>query len=160
VRVARQEEEREDLLAQATAFVERIEFEVAGMAEPVVIGFRRDGSGSLYLGQQEAFHFNARHQFRRGFRDGRLIKAEKGRLVELQRERTTQAVLLIRHELDDAEHYEYLANVRNHVRVLHEQAQQGILRVTRCVPAECSVARRVRDWLEELDRGFEVADRL
>ena len=48
--MARHEEDREDLLAEATALVERAELVVEGAAESVVIGFRRDGCASIYCG--------------------------------------------------------------------------------------------------------------
>ena len=42
--MARRESDREDLLREATALVERAELTIEGFDEPIVVGFRRDGS--------------------------------------------------------------------------------------------------------------------
>ena len=47
--MARQEQEREDLLREAVALVERIEVQTAREQGTVVIGFRRDGAASVYF---------------------------------------------------------------------------------------------------------------
>src|SRR3954468_24098136 len=101
--MSRRESDREDLLREATALVERAELNVAGLEESIVIGFRRDGAASFYFGADPVYQFNAVGQLRRGFVAGRLIKAERGRLVALSRERTENEVALVRHELSTAE---------------------------------------------------------
>ena len=45
--MARQESNREDLLREATALVERVELHVPAFEEPIVVGFRRDGCASF-----------------------------------------------------------------------------------------------------------------
>src|SRR3954447_20411722 len=101
--MSRHESDREDLLREATALVERIELTVGGFDLPVVCGFRRDGAASFYFGADPVYQFNAVGQLRRAFVAGRLIKAERGRLVALSRERTENEVALVRHELSAAE---------------------------------------------------------
>ena len=67
-----------------------------------VIGFRRDGAPSIYFGEDPAYHFNAAGHLRRAYLDGRLLKAERGRLIVIERVRTEKQVQLHSHELDTA----------------------------------------------------------
>lgn len=62
--MARDESRREDLLREATAFVERIELvpssSTSKAAEtPIVVGFRADGALSVFFGEDPAYQFNA-----------------------------------------------------------------------------------------------------
>ena len=59
----------------------------------LLAGFRGD-SLSLYFGEDPVFHFNAAGELRRAFIDGRLVKADRGRLVFMEREQTDQATIL------------------------------------------------------------------
>ena len=92
--MARKEQDREDLLSEATPLVERIELDVEGFPETIVVGFRRTGEGSVYFGPDPVYQFNGAGELRRGYRAGRLIKAEQGRLVFLDRLRGPTDVLL------------------------------------------------------------------
>src|SRR4051794_11841558 len=98
--MARHESDREDLLREATALVERVELTMAGSEEPIVIGFRRDGSCSMFFGADPVYQFNTQAELRRAFREGRLVKAEGGRLVALERRREAGQLVLLRHALD------------------------------------------------------------
>ena len=86
--MSRSESDREDLLREATALVERVELSIPGYGESIVVGFRRDGSASFFFGQSPVFQFNSQRELRRAFRDGLLFKTDNGRLVEMRRERT------------------------------------------------------------------------
>src|SRR5437588_282047 len=89
--MARETTDREDLLREATALVERAELAVADWPEPVVIGFRRDGAASIYFGGDPVYQFNARGELRRAFVADRLFKAEHGILAALDRQRSATA---------------------------------------------------------------------
>ena len=80
-------QDREDLLAEATALVERIELDVDEMDESIVIGFRPSGAGSIYFGPDAAYHFTSHNRLRRAYANGLLYKAEKRRLISLDRRR-------------------------------------------------------------------------
>src|SRR3954447_14030342 len=110
--MARHESDREDLLREATALVERVELKVAGFEEPIVVGFRRNGSASFYFGAESVYQFNTARELRRAYIDGVLYKAEQGRLVSLTRERGENAVSMFRVELDDNEAADILARLR------------------------------------------------
>jgi hypothetical protein len=83
--MARQPEDREDLLAEATALVERAELRLPGDARTIVAGFRATGCGSLFFGADPVYQFNSARQLRRAFVGGELYKAERGQLVALTR---------------------------------------------------------------------------
>ncbi|MEK6236256.1 MAG: hypothetical protein N2C14_16240, partial [Planctomycetales bacterium] len=63
--MARREKDREDLIAEATALTERFEAVVEGEKEPVVIGFRPNGCGSVFFGPSPVYHFNSQNLLRR-----------------------------------------------------------------------------------------------
>ena len=85
--MARDERDREDLLNEATALTQRVELRIPSVSQTVFIGFRREGAASIYWGQDEVHHFNGSNELRRGFLTGRLVKAERGRLCWLDRNR-------------------------------------------------------------------------
>ncbi|MEQ8785771.1 MAG: hypothetical protein RIC55_05710 [Pirellulaceae bacterium] len=156
--MAREEVDREDLLREATALVERAELHVEGFAEPIFIGFRRDGCGSVYFGADPAWHFNTRLELRRAFVDGRLIKAESGRLAALERRRTEREVQLVRSNLSDEQMQAMLARVRNAL----DQLQTSLANVENHTlvgqsPAGVDILRRIRDWLTALPRDLVAA---
>ena len=75
--MARRESDREDLLREATALVERAELTIEGFDEPIVVGFRRDGSASFFFGADPVYQFNTAFELRRAFVVGLLYKAEE-----------------------------------------------------------------------------------
>src|SRR5437867_13443850 len=92
--MSRQESDREDLLREATALVERIELRLSQQPDSIVAGFRRDGSASFFFGQSPVYQFNSRCELRRAYVGGLLYKVDNGKLVEMRRERTANAVEL------------------------------------------------------------------
>ncbi len=101
--MARQEFDREDIMREATGLVDRMEIRCPDCADAVVIGFRRQGTLSLFIGQDEVYQFDTHQALRRGYWQGRLLKAEAGRLIELTRHRTSSATQLLRRELSAGE---------------------------------------------------------
>jgi hypothetical protein len=156
--MARQESDREDLLREATALVERIEFApVAGDGEHVVVGFRRDGAASIYFGADPAYHFNAAGELRRAYCDGLLIKAERGRLVSLDRVRQADEVQLLRREMPADAERKFLGELIERMRMLLLQLREQQLVSVGQVPADADVVGRVMAWLAHRD-GVAVAD--
>lgn len=156
-RMAREEHDREDLLAEATALVERIELAVAELTEPVVIGFRRDGCGSIYFGADPAYHFNTQGELRRAYADGRLYKAERGRLASLTRRRTGAAVELLRHDLDETEAAEFLSELASRCERLRAALDADGFDVVGQVPEQGDVVGRVQRWLGSLSLPPRIA---
>lgn len=145
--MAQQEQDREDLLAEATALVERVELRVADFPATLVVGFRREGATSFYFGADPAFHFNSAGLLRRAFVSGLLYKAERGRIVSLDRRRTAGEVQLVRHELAADENRSFLAALLANLQALREALEQGRFERLRQEPEQADVVGRVRDWL-------------
>ncbi len=148
--VARDEHDREDLLAEATALAERAELQVAGETDPVVVGFRRDGSASVYFGAEPAFHFNSAGELRRAFDRGLLYKAERRRLVSLARRRVADEVQLVRHELAKEATRAFFAELVDRFTRLRAALERGDCRLVGQVPASSDVVARIRLWLDNL----------
>lgn len=157
--MARQESQREDLLREATALVERVELRLLDQAGTIVAGFRRDGSASFFFGESPVYQFNSRRELRRGFIGGLLYKVQSGRLVEMRRERTAAAVELHSRPLTTEESAEVLRAARIRLVHLREALATGQGEVVGQVPADQDVAARVLAWLREpLDEIAAAAD--
>jgi hypothetical protein len=148
--MSRKEHDREDLLKEATALVERVELLLVGQTEPVVAGFRRDASASVYFGAQPAYHFNSRGELRRAFSDGLLFKAEKRRLASLRRCRSPGEVTLARHDLSDPETACFLEELTRRLTALRQAIASADFTLVGQVPAAGNVIGRLGDWLAGL----------
>lgn len=155
--MARQEVDREDILREATALVKRAEFEVPGLEGSVVIGFRKDGSGSIYIGADLVYQLNSVLQFRRGYLNGDLVKADQGRLVSLRRHRKEDAVSLVRHEFDQEQSTDYLNTLRGHIDQLQHAFQVRTVEVIGQVPASEDVVGTIERWLDSIPSEIEIA---
>ncbi|MCH8923097.1 MAG: hypothetical protein IIA67_08125, partial [Planctomycetes bacterium] len=118
--MSRAEQDREDLLAEATALVERVELSLSEADDHVVVGFRRHGCASVFFGPDPVYQFTSDDKLRRAFVGGLLIKAEAGRLFSLDRQRGSGEVRLVRHELTDDESSQLRSEARARLRSLHE----------------------------------------
>jgi hypothetical protein len=151
--MARDESAREDLLREATALVERVELRLAGdgseeSQSKVVIGFRANGSLSVFFGEDPVYQFNAAGELRRAYCDGRLFKADRGRLVSLERQRQHGVVQLLSRDLSNAEQTSFAATMQECLRRLSDGLEHGAYSVAGQVPAESDVLSRVRHWLK------------
>jgi len=152
--MAREEHDREDLLREATALVERVQLSVPKFDEDVFAGFRRDGSASFYFGPDRAFHFTSDGKLRRAFGNGLLYKAEQGRLVALRRNRTASEVELHRQALSDAESAAIVEDFRHRAAALTESLDHETCHAVGQVPEGFDVVGRVRAWL--VDHAAQV----
>jgi hypothetical protein len=164
--MARHEQDREDLMAEATALVERMELRVSPQpeadasgspAEPIVLGVRRDGCLSIYFSADFAVHFNTRQEVRRTYLNGALIKAERGKLVSMRRERSEQAVELMAREMSEEEQQTLLADVARRVAAILASLQRNDCQSLRQVPADLPALDRAREWLAMLPIELVVA---
>ncbi len=110
--MAREESDREDLISEATALVDRAAFALQDSADEIVVGFRRDGSPSIYLTPDRVYQFNNAGELRRAYVDGDLYKAERVRLTAMSRERTTRKTALVGRDLTDDEAAAFLLSMR------------------------------------------------
>jgi hypothetical protein len=155
--MSRRESDREDLLREATALVERAELAVTGLDEPVVAGFRRDGSASFFFGGDPVYQFNTAGELRRAFVGGLLLKAERGRLIALRRERSAGEVALVRSELSDEELASLQGGLRKRLDSLHAGLAGGSFAARGQVPAGAAVPARIIRWLEALPAEIRIA---
>jgi hypothetical protein len=156
--MTRREQDREDILAEATALVERVELQIAGAAESIVVGFRQSGAAAIYFGQDVAYQFNAGGKLRRAFVDNRLYKAERGRLAALRRERTAEEVQLVRRDLNAQEAAAFLAQMNARIAALRDELQADRATVLRQISPSGLAATRVEDWLRKFPDRIEIAN--
>ncbi|MEX0586582.1 MAG: hypothetical protein WD176_08060 [Pirellulales bacterium] len=149
-------EDREELLVEATALVERAELALAS-GEHIVIGFRANGAGSFYVGSEPAYHFNSADELRRAYVREELFKAERGRLVALVRRRTAGEVQLIRRELNGEETDVFTQELAGHVAHLTRAIDDGQFAIIGQVPADADVVGRARRWLGRLAGSIVIA---
>lgn len=154
----RQEHDREDLMAEATALVERAELIAPPWTEHLTIGFRRDGSSTFYFGPEEVYQFNSRQQLRRAFHYGQLFKAVDGKLAQLRRQRTPTAVHLLRRDLTPAETAERLLRVRTVVSQLEAACRAGQVTLVAQIPSEADVMSRFLSISDALLKA-EIAEK-
>lgn len=151
--MAREEVEKEDLLREATALVERVELSTVthdGRTHSIVVGFRRDGAPSYFFDGDPVFQFNAKRQLRRGFHKGKLIKAEHGRLVEMTRTRTETETVLERRDLTEEEFGEFLDDARLHLCTLVAHWLRNGYSLVGQEPPGTDVMKRVIDDTEAI----------
>ncbi len=155
--MAREEEVRENILREAVALVSRVELNIAGFDEPIVVGFRLDGAASFFFGQQIVYQFNKNAELRRGFFNGKLFKAEDSRLVQLTRDRTDGAVNLLLHELTAEETTHFLSTANRFLRMLYDTISTGKFEIAGQIPLNEDVVVRIKNWLESLSPTIPLA---
>lgn len=132
--MARREEDREDLMREATALKRRVEMLGPGEPEPIIAGFRSDGSLSLYFGPDPVYHFDPEGRLRRAFVEGDLYRTQGTTLARLRRVRTESATQLQRSDLDPARMEHFLARTAERLQSLQDGLAHGRIRITRQVP--------------------------
>ncbi len=161
--MAREESDREDLIAEATALVDRVAFAIPDLADEIVVGFRSDGSPSIYLKPYRVYQFNNAAELRRAYLDGVLYKAERGRLTAMRRERTPRETALVGRELNDDETAAFLLSMRKELARLVALLRDGKVVCTRQVTRESTsesgqtAESRAIDWLSNLPDSFTIA---
>jgi hypothetical protein len=161
--MAREESEREDLLREATALVERIELQITNAAGgedavsvPIVIGFRSNGAISIFFGSDPVYQFNAAGELRRAYCDGALFKATHGKLISLHRVRRTNEVKLLSRELTNGEETAFMFRMQDRLRALAISLDCGSFRIIGQMPSDADVLHRVKQWLAAHD-GMPIA---
>ncbi len=155
--MARQQSDREDLLTEAAGLFPRGELLVPSCDESIVVGARGNQAWSLYFGPDLVYHFNSAGELRRAFADGRIVKAEAGRLVSLTKNHAATAVNLLRHEFTREEQCNFMAALTANVRSLLAAIDSGKAKVLREIPAEGELLKMLRQWLDRLELPPAVA---
>lgn len=155
--MARHEQDREDLLKEATALVERASLRLEGQDEKIVVGFRRDGCASFYFGATRAYQFTTDGELRRAFVGELIFKSEAGKLVALDRRRTEHAVELVRDDLDAAATRAFLDEMQFHLGQLHCAIDADRLTLVGQVPPTAHVVGRIGAWLDRFVGRVTIA---
>lgn len=153
----REESQREDLLREATALVERVELRLNDDAEHLVAGFRRDGSASFFFGESPVYQFNSRGQLRRAYVGGLLYKADQGQLCEMRRERTENEVQLVSRPLSDEEITTFVKNAKAHLTALQAALASARFMLVGEVPEDGNVTTRLAAWRGALPAHIAIA---
>jgi hypothetical protein len=150
--MARHESDREDLLRDATAFAQRVLLKIPHGTQTVFAGFRKGGGVSIYFGSDPVYHFNQAGELRRAYCESKLLKAERGALAMLDRQRPGGQVLLVRHDLTAAETEKFKRQALSDLQSLHHALLNGQAQVLGRVPQDTDLIQRLTDWLSGLPR--------
>ncbi len=161
--MAKQQQDREDMLREATALVNRVELRAlhaSDAKDPVVVGFRRDGSVSFYFGADPVYQFNVEHGFRRGYYQGTLLKAENGKIVQLTQSRDSGQLVFQRHEFDASATSAYLECMKRDLIELKEACQSSAVEIVGAVVeqgTENELIDRIVGWINEHADSIAIA---
>lgn len=157
--MAKVEQDREDILREATALSPRAELRSPEFPENIVFGFRSTGGLSLFFGADPVYQFNSEGELRRAYVGGALFKSVKGRLQRLDRKRTANEVNLIQSELNKAEEAAFLEFLESHCRRLVTSLDAGRYELLAEVPIASNAIERLRAALANLSSPPKVAAR-
>ena len=157
--MAREESDREDILAEAVALIDRVQFRCDWFPDDcIVIGFRRNSAVSLFLGQDEVYHFNDTNQLRRGYWHGTLLKAESGRIVQMVRQRNERETMLRSRQLDAEQQQQVIDRLQQRLRQLGDSLRVGEMQVEGEVSGTgADVCQRWLDWRMDLPPQLRIA---
>ena len=155
--MAKQPQDREDLMRDASNLTQRIELRVTGVEPLVVCGFRDDGSLSIYWGQDEVIQFNSLAELRRGFWQERIIATYRHELHWLTRGASEGRAKLNRERFSESDQREYLELVQARLEQLHSAVDTGAGTVTRQHPLGAAIDVRLRDWLATHRKPLRLA---
>ena len=131
--MARMEQDREDLMREATALNPRIEWDVPGDVELVVTGWKASGDLSIYLGQDPVYQFDSDGRLRRAYESGFLYRTQGSTMARIHRERSARQTTLVRHDLNVAELDEFLTRMRRRLTRLQAALSSNQAQVRRHV---------------------------
>lgn len=160
--MALEEEPREDLLREATALVRRGVWtgrltDSAAQVE-IVAGFRRNGALSLFFDESPVYQFNPAGELRRAYSDGLLYKADRGRLVQMRRERTERQTTLVSRALADEEQAALLAEAEATISAYFEALEAGELSRIGQVPEDGDLRAELLAWRDSHPRPIKIAN--
>jgi hypothetical protein len=148
--VARVGEDREDLLRDARNLLPRVQLRarVGGRDAAVFAGFRGE-SLSLYFGPEPVFHFNTAGELRRAFLAGRIVKAENGRLLGMERVVGANLVELRTSAVPADEERAAFADLASRLADLRAEFARGDVLIEGQEPANGDAIERLKHWLEQ-----------
>ncbi|MCA9112654.1 MAG: hypothetical protein KDA52_22070 [Planctomycetaceae bacterium] len=144
----RLEVDREDLMREATALRERAEFDVPHESEAVIVGYRANGSLSLYFGPDPCFHFDSDMRLRRAYVDGELYRTQGTTFARLRRDRSNSCVELQRHDLSQVELTQIFEQVHERLRRLVQSFAESAVTCVQEIPADGQIQKRLTSDLK------------
>ena len=152
--MSRQVHQREDLLREAVALVPRIQLALAD-GTTLFAGFRGDAV-SLYFNDDPVYHFNGRNQLRRAYVAERILKAERGAIVQMVRRESAEATTLVSRELDAAETAQVVNDLALRCAALDANLKAEQFSVIGQVPEGGDAVARIRHWLDAFFQSEEI----
>ena len=136
--MARIEEDKEDLIADGVAMINRAEYSwqkkpATAAWDTVTVGYRADGSCSLYFNQDPFYQVDGAGRLRRAFVDGFLFRSDGATLNRLHRQRTAEQTTLLREDLTERELTEFQMVMKQHVRDFLDAVKAESMQIQRCV---------------------------
>ncbi|QDT44185.1 hypothetical protein Pan241w_42930 [Gimesia alba] len=101
--MARNEQDREDLMREATALFPRAELQLAHEAFPLFWGQKQSGHFSFYFGSDPVYQFDQDGFLRRAYLEGALYRTQGNTLARLTRVRNSEESILNRYDLSITE---------------------------------------------------------
>jgi hypothetical protein len=123
--MARHESDREDMIREATALRNRIEWQLPSESEPVFAGVRSEGSLSVYFGPDPVYQFSPAGGLRRAYSGGFLFRTQGTTLAKLHRERSTEQTTFLRNDLTDDELAQFLRRMDERLDQLRQCITDG-----------------------------------
>lgn len=134
--MARNEADREDLLAEAIALTRRVEIQTVTESSNIVIGFRTTGWLSIYFGQDLMYQFDEVGRFRRGFAAGMLYRTQGNTIAQMHRQRSETETTLVRRDLSSEQLRQFQERLHDKIRSLQSLLASGAFVVLRRIPDE------------------------
>ena len=151
--MARQEDEREDLIEEAVALIHRLEVKLPDWESPLVAGRRATGAWSFYFGADPAYHFDPSGRLRRAFVDGHLYRTQEQTAARLTRVRTEQETTLVRHDLTPGELALFLKRATEDLAAVRKFLWEERFKILRYVGFDMSPRSALADALHTILRG-------
>ena len=150
MRMDRSLDKAEDLLADATALVERVKVALPAITAPFVFGFRQNGALSLFFESEVAYHFNRHNQLRRVFLYGKRYKAGQGKLMHVTRIPLMRRVRLESAALEPGLVEEVLSGLNQRLKSVADLLNAGQFRIVEQVPDHGDIVSRLQNCIPEL----------
>jgi hypothetical protein len=148
--LAREPQQREDLMRDARALVERAEIVWHSQQPPLVMGRHRTGGTSFYFGEDPVYHFTSDGLLRRAYALGLLYKAEAGRLVEIRPVRVPGEVQLRSRALSAQQQADFLTTLTERLQQLLTRFDRGDCHVAAEIPVDAPVVATLMEGLRAL----------
>lgn len=123
--MARHESDREDMIREATALRNRMEWQLPGESELVFTGVKSGGSLSVYFGPDPVYQFSEAGGLRRAYSDGFLYRTQGTSLARLHRERSDEQTVLLRTDLNEDELSQFLSRMDERLDQLRQAIADG-----------------------------------